>query len=238
MIGIYKIENTTNHKVYIGQSVNIEGRWAKHLTLLQHNKHGNKHLQSAWNKYGSGSFVFSVLEECCVEQLTEREQYYIDLYGGLNSSNNYNNRDASNKGNLSEESKQRVSNSLKGNIPWNKGLTTEDSRVERYVCKLRGTHLSEEQKKQISETVKKHHDNGDYDYVAMNTKRLATMRKNTENGKIRKPRKDIGCKRNSEIGAKISASKKLGYAKRKAEGIVRLAPNKGKKFNKETGHYE
>ena len=32
MIGIYKITNTTNGKCYIGQSRDIEARWAKHLS--------------------------------------------------------------------------------------------------------------------------------------------------------------------------------------------------------------
>ena len=238
MIGIYKIENTHTHKVYIGQSTNIESRWEHHLTALKHNKHRNAHLQNAWNKYGAECFTFSILEECSIDRLTEREQYYIDLYGGLNSNKNYNHREASDKGHLSEESKRKVSNSLKGNIPWNKGLTADDDRVARGAIKLRGTHLSEEQKKQISKTVKAHHDNGDYDYAKSNEKRLATMYKNTANGKVRKPRKDIGCKRNADVGAKISEAKKRGYAQRKALGIKRVAPNKGMKFNKETRKYE
>ena len=31
MIGIYKIENLINGKIYIGQSIEIENRWKKHL---------------------------------------------------------------------------------------------------------------------------------------------------------------------------------------------------------------
>lgn len=29
--GIYKIENNINHKIYIGQSKNIEKRWKSHI---------------------------------------------------------------------------------------------------------------------------------------------------------------------------------------------------------------
>ena len=72
MIGIYKIENIVNDKVYIGQSVNIESRWQQHINALENNSHVNKHLQSSWNKYGSESFVFVVLEECEENKLTER----------------------------------------------------------------------------------------------------------------------------------------------------------------------
>ena len=34
---------------------------------------------------------------------------------------------------------------------WNKGLTIDDDRVEKYASKMRGKHLSEEQKKHLSE---------------------------------------------------------------------------------------
>ena len=37
MIGIYKIENIINNKVYIGSSNNIERRWKEHKRLLNNN---------------------------------------------------------------------------------------------------------------------------------------------------------------------------------------------------------
>ena len=56
-IGIYKIECLINHKVYIGQSTNIELRWKHHIYQLKKNNHENKYLQAAWNKYGSSNFT-------------------------------------------------------------------------------------------------------------------------------------------------------------------------------------
>lgn len=79
--GIYCIENITNHKTYIGSSKNIYQRLLKHFALLRHNKHQNAHLQSAWNKYGESSFNWFVLELCDSKELTEKEQYCIDLFG-------------------------------------------------------------------------------------------------------------------------------------------------------------
>ena len=64
MIGIYKIENLINHKVYIGQSIDIAGRWLEHQIDLKGNRHRSRHLQFAWNKYGPENFSFEVLEEC------------------------------------------------------------------------------------------------------------------------------------------------------------------------------
>lgn len=77
-IGIYKIENILNNKVYIGQSVDIEKRWSVHKAELKNNYHHNTHLQSAWNKYGEESFEFSIVEECNADQLNQCEIYWID----------------------------------------------------------------------------------------------------------------------------------------------------------------
>jgi len=61
--GIYKIINVVNNKFYIGSSVDLRKRKSKHFSELRHNKHNNKHLQRAWDKYGEASFVFVVVEE-------------------------------------------------------------------------------------------------------------------------------------------------------------------------------
>ena len=76
-IGIYKIQNLINDKVYIGQSVDIEKRWSTHKAELKNNYHYNVHLQSAWNKYGEENFEFSIVEECDIGQLNQREIYWI-----------------------------------------------------------------------------------------------------------------------------------------------------------------
>ena len=81
MIGIYKIENIINNKVYIGSSNNIERRWKEHIRLLNNNEHHSIKLQRAWNKYGENAFEFSVLEECDADRLLYLEQYYIDKFG-------------------------------------------------------------------------------------------------------------------------------------------------------------
>ena len=54
--GIYMILNHTNDKIYIGQSIDIKTRWKQHKSNLNCNRHENKHLQSAWDKYGKDKF--------------------------------------------------------------------------------------------------------------------------------------------------------------------------------------
>jgi predicted GIY-YIG superfamily endonuclease len=87
-IGIYKIQNLLNGKIYIGQSVDIEKRWSTHKAELKNNYHHNIHLQSAWNKYGENNFEFSIVEECIIDQLNQREIYWISQFNSFE--NGYN----------------------------------------------------------------------------------------------------------------------------------------------------
>lgn len=80
IVGIYKIENAANGKVYIGQSINIDNRLMRHRSSLKSNVHKNPHLQSSYNKYGPSYFELSIIEECSREVLDDREQYWIDHY--------------------------------------------------------------------------------------------------------------------------------------------------------------
>lgn len=88
--GIYKIVNTFNGKIYIGQSKHIRERWSEHKKELRRNKHKNEYLQRAWNKYGEDSFKHEVIELCSEDMLDERECYYIKLYNTLNPKYGYN----------------------------------------------------------------------------------------------------------------------------------------------------
>lgn len=90
MIGIYKIENKVNGKVYIGQSVDIEDRWAHHKAKLRHNRHENAHLQSAWNQYGEDNFTFETLTECKRNELNDKEIDWISRYDSCNRKKGYN----------------------------------------------------------------------------------------------------------------------------------------------------
>lgn len=90
MIGVYKITNLTNNKLYIGSSIDIKGRWAEHKRDLKNNKHHSTYLQRSWNKYGENSFNFSIIEECNKDDLLDREQFYLDKYKSYKKENGYN----------------------------------------------------------------------------------------------------------------------------------------------------
>lgn len=86
-MGIYKITNRINGKVYIGQSVNIQQRWYQHKSSF---KNGNTLLYQAIRKYGLENFCFEIIEECPQEKLNEKEIYWIDYYNSFNYENGYN----------------------------------------------------------------------------------------------------------------------------------------------------
>lgn len=87
--GIYKITNTLNGKVYIGQSINVQERFYEHKRKLRLQQHFNKYLQNAYNKHGE-YFEFEVIEECDVSDLDKREMYWIGYYHSDNKQNGYN----------------------------------------------------------------------------------------------------------------------------------------------------
>lgn len=89
--GIYQILCVGNAKSYVGSAISINGRWASHRSQLRNGKHGNKHLQNAWAKYGEDSFLFSIIERCEVATLIEREQHWIDTLRAAHAKHGMNN---------------------------------------------------------------------------------------------------------------------------------------------------
>lgn len=77
--GIYQIYCKANGKYYIGSAKNIKVRLTDHKKELRGNKHANKHLQNAWNKYPESDFSFSAIYFCDLNLLLYFEQYFMDL---------------------------------------------------------------------------------------------------------------------------------------------------------------
>ena len=85
MIGIYKVTNNINGKVYIGQSDQIEMRWKRHRyrSLNNNGDDYNCIFYKAIRKYGLENFTFEVIEECNKEELNEKEKYWIKQYNSF-----------------------------------------------------------------------------------------------------------------------------------------------------------
>lgn len=119
--GIYKIYCIANNKQYIGSAKDIHKRWIHHKWALRVGKHSNAYLQSTYNKYGIDTFVYTILEECSVDMLLEREQFYLNQI--FESGNTFNlalvaGRPLKNRTRPhTEETKKKISESNKGRKP-------------------------------------------------------------------------------------------------------------------------
>ena len=78
-VGIYKIENLVNHKVYIGQSIHIERRWIEHCQPSNTSLIGK-----AIQEFGKENFSFQILETTDdLNKLNELETQYIKQFNSL-----------------------------------------------------------------------------------------------------------------------------------------------------------
>ena len=85
---VYKITNTITGDFYIGSSKNIKNRWMSHKKPSTWNKCPNNQLYLDMQKYGVDKFVFEILEEAEIEQLKEKEQWFIELLKPTYNNNN------------------------------------------------------------------------------------------------------------------------------------------------------
>ena len=232
MIGIYKIENLINHKVYIGQSVAIKDRLRHHKQMLNKNKHFCSHLQHSWNKYGVNNFSFEILEKCTKEELDDKETYWLDFYGGYESELTYNQRSAGQEThNISEETKEKLrkanlgkkhskeqlrkmSEAMKGHPYWGRKWTEEEK--QRFSQKRKGI---------INEGAR-NFDRNNPEYKKHLSESLKGKKKTKEHAQhISEGRKGIifsdEHKKNISLGRKGIASIPKGSKKMEKDGIVK-----------------
>lgn len=78
--GIYRVKCHANDTVYVGQAINLSNRTAQHRQQLRKDKHPNRHMQNAFNKYGESEFSVAYLMHCDAKDLTWHEQRVLDIY--------------------------------------------------------------------------------------------------------------------------------------------------------------
>ena len=135
---IYKIQNSINNKVYIGQTINKpDYRWKEHQRISKNIGNPDfSYIHSAIKKYGADKFTFEVIDKANTkEELDAKEKEYISSLNTL-VPNGYN---ISSGGQFSkiipESSRKKISESKKGpnNPNWRKVYTQE----EREACRQR-----------------------------------------------------------------------------------------------------
>ena len=90
--GIYKFENNINHMIYIGQTIDLESRYKKHLQNISDLQH-QEDFYCALREFGIENFSYEILEKFEIfnqDVLDALEKYYIDeVYHSL-TPNGYN----------------------------------------------------------------------------------------------------------------------------------------------------
>ena len=77
--GIYSWIHIETNRRYVGSSVNLGKRFSEYSNY-NHLLSKNMVICKALLKYGYSAFRLEILEFCSMEELLDREQYYIDNY--------------------------------------------------------------------------------------------------------------------------------------------------------------
>ena len=153
---IYMIVNKTNGKKYIGQH--------KSMKFCHQDKYmgSGKKLASAKKHYGIENFEKLLVQYVeTQEEANEQEIFWIAHYDTTNPEKGYNilvggsqRKDYK----PTEETKRKISETMKGRPTWNKGkktgIVTSTVYKKGHKCYLEGKHHLEETKRKISESCK------------------------------------------------------------------------------------
>jgi group I intron endonuclease len=160
---IYKITNNLSDKIYVGQtSLSLSKRLKKHIASSNEKKNQNIVLYRAFKKYGIANFVISEIEEVSLENLSEREQYWISkldtvVPNGYNILSGGNSMFGTNNpfyGKIhSEETKQKFSNIASfriGELNHFYGKTHSQETKQKISLKNTGRVFGEEKRKAVT----------------------------------------------------------------------------------------
>jgi group I intron endonuclease len=159
--GIYKITSPSG-KIYIGQSTNIIKRKYHYRTKLGI---GQPKIYNSIVKYGWNNHKFEIICKCDENELNDLEKYYIKLFNSFNGNLGLNLTDGGDSIKLSNETKQKISNSLRGikrSEATKKKISKSKKGFKQYTQtklinkkisnSLRGIKRSEVTKKKMSES--------------------------------------------------------------------------------------
>lgn len=164
MIHLYRITNTVNTKVYIGQTTyeNAEMRWATHKSFARKGSDGCPKLMRALRKHGIENFAFTVIGGAEDQQTADLlECLLIDTYDSLN--NGYNTKHGGSNGKHSEITKAKMSATRKANpeicATRTGDKSTEDTKQKMSASqKAIGNKPPQRTKEELSATAKARND--------------------------------------------------------------------------------
>ena len=185
---IYVIRNKVNNKVYIGQT------WQTIKKRFNcHKRHApNKHLESAFNKYGLDSFSIELLGNCYGQEAADYlEISFIEAYKSTNSKYGYNMKEGGAHGKPTLNARLNMSNSHLSNK-----IITEEDKIWFAIKKM---------KKEIIEAIKNDNGNNLNEKYNLDRNIIETVKNNDI-------KYCIGC-RNNKLASCFSKTKKCDRCK-------------------------
>lgn len=104
--GIYMLRNTVNSRVYIGQSVNIEARWKRHVKNTETGVRSK--LYAAMRKYGTSRFDLQVLHVTDNDPSVMDSLEVAEIQSRNSIRDGYNDAEGGLGGRLSEAARKRI----------------------------------------------------------------------------------------------------------------------------------
>lgn len=194
---IYKITNRINGKVYIGQTTRpLTVRWKQHCNPANTNCIA---LHRAIQKYGKENFTVEQIDVACdIDELNEKEIYWIKFYDSVNSEKGYNLKVGGEHTTMSDETRHRLGNG-------NRGKTFSEGQKRKMSESHKGSKMSKEA---IAKSVATKRATGVYEKIAdiarINGKKCGKKVRCIETGKVYASITEAACE-NGVFRANISA---------------------------------
>lgn len=223
---VYKLINTINGKIYIGQTWadNVEDRMGKDGSFYKN----SPYLYSAIQKYGSQNFKYEILFQSVNQQeIDEIETYYIGFLRSQDNKVGYNLRDGGYGGKHSDETKDKISKELTGRI-----LPEETLLKMSESMKGKNTNpRTEEFKQAVSEKMKEWHENNDHPLLGISR---------TEEQKKAQSEKMSGRKHDPEVVKRRSQTKKenAAFTDEEEQLVIKLYLEEDYSFEKLSKHFK
>ncbi|HAH60314.1 MAG: GIY-YIG nuclease family protein [Lentimicrobium sp.] len=77
-MGVFRIVNNTNGKIYIGSSNDLSAAWNSHKFQLNAGLHPCLELQADWNRLGADKFTYEIVDEIKPDE-KEMGDYIADI---------------------------------------------------------------------------------------------------------------------------------------------------------------
>lgn len=164
-MGIYRITNLVNQKIYIGQSTDLKRRFSEYKNI----KKASRLMERALNKYGTDNFKIEPILYCSLENLDIFERCFIHTFDTMDRDYGYNLesggslnkkhssetkqliREKRKKQIFTDETRQKLSDARKGEKHHFFGVKFSDEYRKKLRESHKGYKYSEERKLQCSE---------------------------------------------------------------------------------------